>query len=213
MGWINFPNTKASEPCIHDLKNCRTTVHLLVGEDADGLVCTWNGTSSVEVENRPPRSATPTGSFSRKSQTGVSYTLGHPQALFGEKTYAQTARFCPQLEEDEDEPDPEDDSQENEEDDSGDDDPGDDPGDGDGGDDDDTAHHRFARTGIVIGAGRLLDTVFVKKGKQRRNTHHRQQKCRKKSTSRAERDVFKYPQRTEKRLKVVKIIKHVFPVL
>ena len=68
------------------------------------MTCTWNGTSSVEVENNPPRSATLTGSFSRKSQTGISYTLRHPKSLFGERSYSQTARFCPQLEEDEEEP-------------------------------------------------------------------------------------------------------------
>ena len=104
MGWINFPNTKATVPCIHDLKMRQTQVHLPVGEDGDGVTCTWNGTSSVEVENNPPRSATLTGSFSRKSQTGISYTLRHPKSLFGERSYNQTARFCPQLEEDEEEP-------------------------------------------------------------------------------------------------------------
>jgi len=109
MGWINFPNTKATVPCIHDLRACQTQVHLPIGEDAAELTCTWMGSGDVEADNHPPRSAQLTGGFSPKSQAEVSYTLNHPKALFGAKSYSQRARFCPQLEEDEEEPEDEED--------------------------------------------------------------------------------------------------------
>lgn len=109
MGWINFPNTKATVPCIHDLRACQTQVHLPIGEDAAELTCTWMGSGDVEADNHPPRSAQLTGEFSPKSQAEVSYTLNHPKALFGARSYSQRARFCPQLEENEEEPEDEED--------------------------------------------------------------------------------------------------------
>ena len=101
-GWIAFPNTNASVPCIHDLGSRRVAVSLDPGSDISDLTCTWNGSLSIEVENRPPLAAEITGRFPRRSTTHVIYALMHPEYLFGARIYAQSARFCPRLSEDED---------------------------------------------------------------------------------------------------------------
>ena len=104
FGHINFPNTVATAPCIHDFNARRKDVGLPMSRDAELLTCTWQGSNNVEAENHPPRSATITGNFSARSTSGISYTLSHPQYLFGRTTYSQTVRFCPQPPD----PDPED---------------------------------------------------------------------------------------------------------
>jgi len=107
MGWINFPNTKATSPCIHDFYACDAIAMLPTGENAEGLTCTWSDADDVQVKNLPPRSASFVGKFSPKSQSSVSYELDHPKALFGTRSYTQTVRFCPRLEEDEEDVDSE----------------------------------------------------------------------------------------------------------
>ena len=104
FGHINFPNTVATTPCIHDFNARRKGVYLPMSRDAHLLTCTWHGSSNVEVENNPPRAATITGNFSARSTSGITYTLSHPQYLFGQTSYDQTVRFCPQPPD----PDPED---------------------------------------------------------------------------------------------------------
>ncbi|MBR2941100.1 MAG: hypothetical protein IKC14_07330, partial [Kiritimatiellae bacterium] len=104
FGHINFPNTVATTPCIHDFNARRKGVYLPMRRDAHLLTCTWHGSSNVEVENNPPRAATITGNFSARSTSGITYTLSHPQYLFGQTSYDQTVRFCPQPPD----PDPED---------------------------------------------------------------------------------------------------------
>ena len=94
-GWVCFPDTKASEPCIHDYAHRRRDVTLPVGKDSKDLACTWQGEGEVEVENIPPRSAAVTARFDARRKGGVKYTLSHPKYLFGRKTYPQTVRFCP----------------------------------------------------------------------------------------------------------------------
>jgi len=107
IGWLDFPSSKATEPCIHDYNARRKTVSLPAGADAAELVCMWQGGGNVEVENNPPRTATITGNFSARGTSGVTYTLSHPKALFGPKSYAQTVRFCPRPPDpDPEEPDP-----------------------------------------------------------------------------------------------------------
>ena len=101
-GWIAFPNTKAKEPCIHDLNAKKLLVYLDPGRDIRGLVCTWNPTASISVEAKSDLSAELTGSFPRSSTTPVTYTLTHPRHLYGPTVYTQTARFCPRLSEDDD---------------------------------------------------------------------------------------------------------------
>ena len=104
FGHINFPNTVATKPCIHDFNARRKSVYLPMSRDANLLTCTWQGNSNVQVENNPPRSATITGNFSARSTSGITYSLSHPQYLFGQTSYDQTVRFCPQPPD----PDPED---------------------------------------------------------------------------------------------------------
>ena len=101
-GWIAFPNTKAKEPCIHDLNAKKLLVFLDPGRDVKGLVCTWNATDKISVEAKSDLSAELTGNFPRSSTTPVSYTLTHPSYLCGATEYTQTARFCPRLSENED---------------------------------------------------------------------------------------------------------------
>ena len=59
-----------------------------------------------EVENIYPVSAMLTGRFSGRTTTPVTYTLSHPNYLFGQTTYSQTARYCPQPPEEDDDDDP-----------------------------------------------------------------------------------------------------------
>lgn len=101
-GWFAFPNTEASYPCIHDLGSRRVAVSLDPGFASEELICTWSGSTAIEFENRPPLAAELTGRFPRSSTTPVTYMLSHPDYLFGETTYDQTARFCPRLSEDDD---------------------------------------------------------------------------------------------------------------
>ncbi|MBR2839348.1 MAG: hypothetical protein IKE55_11225, partial [Kiritimatiellae bacterium] len=100
-GWINFPETRATEPCIHDLGTTTKSVSLPASAGADDLVCTWQGGGDVEVENIPPRSATLTASFDPKQSRGVTYALSHPNRLFGQTEYVQTVRYCPRPGDDE----------------------------------------------------------------------------------------------------------------
>ncbi len=101
-GWIAFPNTKAKEPCIHDLNAKKLLVHLDPGRDIKGQVCTWNATDTISVEAKSDLSAELTGNFPRSSTTPVTYTLTHPCHLYGPTEYTQTARFCPRLSENDD---------------------------------------------------------------------------------------------------------------
>ncbi len=108
-GCINFPNTVATTPCIHDFNARRTVVSLPMSRDAELLSCTWWSAhdGKVDVENLPPRMATITGNFSARETSGIAYRLEHPRYLFGQTVYEQTVRFCPQPPEpDPDAPDP-----------------------------------------------------------------------------------------------------------
>ncbi len=98
-GWVAFPFVKASEPCIHSFGARQTYVSLSPGENFDDLTCTWNATEELEVENLPPRAARLTGSFPTDETSPITYTLAHPDYLCGNKTYTQTAWFCPKVKE------------------------------------------------------------------------------------------------------------------
>ena len=102
-GRINFPNVSATVPCFHDYRARQREVTLPVGADASALTCTWAAPDSVTVENIPPRSALLTGRFDGRTTTPVTYTLAHPDYLFGQTTFSQTARFCPPPPEEEEE--------------------------------------------------------------------------------------------------------------
>ena len=95
VGFVNFPNTVAETPCIHDFNARRKRISLPVGDGAELLTCTWRGEDDVRIENRPPRSALVTADFSARTTRDITYTLDHPYYLFGATTYDQTVRFCP----------------------------------------------------------------------------------------------------------------------
>ena len=108
VGWINFPNTKATEPCVHDFGTRKRVVSLPVGSGAEDLACNWSGAANVGVENIPPRSARITASFDARQTRTITYALSHPNRLFGQTEYSQTVRFCPRPPDpDPDDPDPE----------------------------------------------------------------------------------------------------------
>ncbi len=94
-GWLAFPRTTATEPCIHDLYARERDVTLETS--IEDVTCTWVSTDDVTAENSPPLSATLTGHFARDSETPVTYSLAHPLYLFGETNYVQTARYCPKI--------------------------------------------------------------------------------------------------------------------
>ena len=98
-GWLAFPHTEATAPCIHDFVSNGKTVSLVHGEEFPGLTATWtNGNADVEIENLPPDSAEIHGHFARNQTRPISYTVDHPSRLNEEPVaFAQTLRFCPNL--------------------------------------------------------------------------------------------------------------------
>ena len=98
-GWLAFPHTDATTPCIHDFVSNGKTVSLVHGEEFPGLTATWtNGNADVEIENLPPDSAEIHGHFARNQTRPISYTVDHPSRLNEEPVaFAQTLRFCPNL--------------------------------------------------------------------------------------------------------------------
>ena len=95
FGYINFPNTQATPACIHDFNLRSRFVSLPIGKDAELLTATWTGGADVSVSNVPPRSAVINANFYAGSIKEVSYSLSHPQCLFGQTQYSQPVRFCP----------------------------------------------------------------------------------------------------------------------
>ena len=104
-GWIAFPHTDATVPCIHDFYAKGRMVTLVHGVEFPGLTAEWTSEESgVAITNVPPVSAAIYGSFPKSATRTISYTLNHPNQLNSTAaTFTQTLRFCPQLE-DEDEP-------------------------------------------------------------------------------------------------------------
>lgn len=102
-GWIAFPHTDATIPCIHDLNAKRKAVSLVHGEEFAWLTAEWSCESEdVDIGNIPPVSAEITGNFSTRESRAVSYTVDHPKRLNpAPVVVAQTLRFCPCLSEDE----------------------------------------------------------------------------------------------------------------
>ena len=104
-GWIAFPHTDATVPCIHDFYAKGRMVTLVHGVEFPGLTAEWaSEESGVAITNVPPVSAAIYGSFPKSATRTISYTLNHPNQLNSTAaTFTQTLRFCPQLEDD-DEP-------------------------------------------------------------------------------------------------------------
>lgn len=104
-GWIAFPHTGATVPCIHDFYAKGRMVTLFHGVEFPGLTAEWaSEESGVAITNVPPVSAAIYGSFPKSATRTISYTLNHPNQLNSTAaTFTQTLSFCPQLEDD-DEP-------------------------------------------------------------------------------------------------------------
>ena len=96
-GWLAFPHTDATIPCIHDLYAKARTVTLVHDEEFAGLSATWKGDGQgVAITNVPPVSAEIHGSFPKNQTRTICYTMSHPDYMAGETNYVQTLRFCPQ---------------------------------------------------------------------------------------------------------------------
>ena len=102
-GWIAFPHTKATVPCIHDLEAKGKVLSLVYGEEFPGLTALWQCSSpSVVITNFPPVSADIHASFSTRDTAEIFYTVDHPDKLNDyPPSFPQTLRFCPRLTEDE----------------------------------------------------------------------------------------------------------------
>ena len=98
-GWIAFPHTDATHPCIHDLYAEFRWVSLVHGEEFPGLTATWtNSNADVEIWNDGIVSAVVTGLFPKNASRVVTYTVDHPNRLNSSPmTFQQTVRFCPRL--------------------------------------------------------------------------------------------------------------------
>lgn len=96
-GWLAFPHTDATIPCIHDLYAKARTVTLVHGEEFAGLSATWKSEEQgVAITNVPPVSAEIHGSFPKNQTRTIYYTMSHPDYMGGQTNYVQTLRFCPQ---------------------------------------------------------------------------------------------------------------------
>ena len=98
-GWLAFPHTEATAPCIHDFVSNGKTVSLVYGEEFPGLTATWgNNSDDVEIENDPPVSAYIYGHFAKNQTRSISYTVDHPSRLNEDPVvFSQALRFCPNL--------------------------------------------------------------------------------------------------------------------
>ena len=97
-GWLAFPHTEATVPCIHDFYSKGRVVSLVHGEEFPGLAATWSSEAQgVAITNVPPVSAEIHGSFPKSQERSISYTISHPDYICGVTNFAQTLRFCPQF--------------------------------------------------------------------------------------------------------------------
>lgn len=105
-GWIAFPHTEATVPCIHDFNGKGRLVTLLHGEEFLGMTASWSsGTSDVVITNAAPVSAEIYGHFKKNQTREISYRVNHPKQLnTAIAHFTQTLRFCPQFTEDEEPP-------------------------------------------------------------------------------------------------------------
>ncbi len=93
-GWIAFPFTDATIPCIHRLGDRSVRVRLVTG--FPDMTATWSsGSADVVVTNLPPDAAKITGRFDADEERAVVYTVWHPDRLAGQTNYTQSVRFCP----------------------------------------------------------------------------------------------------------------------
>lgn len=105
-GWIAFPHTEATVPCIHDFYGKGRLVTLIHGEEFPGMTASWSsGTSDVVITNVAPVSAEIYGHFKKNQTREISYRVNHPKQLNTVIAhFTQTLRFCPQFANDEEPP-------------------------------------------------------------------------------------------------------------
>ena len=99
-GWLAFPHTEATVPCIHDFNTRTKLVTLVHGEEFPGMTATWDngGNEDVVISNIPPVSASIGGNFPKNTAREISYTLHHPKCLNESQiTITQPLRFCPEV--------------------------------------------------------------------------------------------------------------------
>ena len=98
-GWIAFPHTDATVPCIHDLEAKGRTLSLEHGEEFPGLTAQWQCSSpSVAITNFPPVSADIRARFPTRETAAIYYTVDHPDRLnCYAPSFEQTLEFCPKL--------------------------------------------------------------------------------------------------------------------
>ena len=101
-GWIAFPRTDATSPCIHDFFSNGKMVSLIYGDEFPDLTATWtNSNADVEIENRPPDSVEIHGHFAKNQERAIFYTVDHPDRQNKEPPrIEQKLRFCPNLADD-----------------------------------------------------------------------------------------------------------------
>jgi len=102
-GWIAFPRTDASAPCVH-LNDRRTRYSSFnPGDGITGLTCEWIGTDKVNVCSEGPFAVSMWGDLSKGNVEKVRYRLAHEKYICGKCEYAQPVKYCyPETEEEED---------------------------------------------------------------------------------------------------------------
>ena len=102
-GWIAFPHTKSTEPCIHDFEAKNVRVSLVYGEEFSGLTSIWRCESEdVVITNEAPVASEIYAKFSRNNSRLINYEVDHPLRLNETNiVYTQELRFCPKLSDDE----------------------------------------------------------------------------------------------------------------
>ena len=97
-GWIAFPHTESTVPCIHDFNGNRKYMTLIHGEEFPGMTAEWSGGGDdVMIVNEQRICANVYGTFPRDQTRSIFYTVGHPDYICGTTNYAQTLSFCPKL--------------------------------------------------------------------------------------------------------------------
>jgi len=98
-GWIAFPHTEATVPCIHDFNGNGKYMTLVHGEEFPGMTAEWSGGGAgVTIVNEQRICSYVYGTFPRSQTRSISYTVDHPDRLNpAPLTFQQTLRFCPQL--------------------------------------------------------------------------------------------------------------------
>lgn len=99
-GWICFPNTRATAPCIHFLESDGNELELSLDPKVDfgDFECNWSGGDELGIRNTPDLIAYIKPNFPRQRTSPIAYTVSHPKYLFGAKEFSQDVQYCPSME-------------------------------------------------------------------------------------------------------------------